>query len=187
GFAGYTTRQAQGDLPASVTTVDDCNGGFSTTTSHGTAVAEIVNEMAPAADLTLICVDSEITLAQAEQYAEANGIKIINHSVGWFNDVRGDGKGGPGTIDGVVAAARAAGILWVNSAGNDAQTHWSGTFNDSDGDGFHNFAPLDEGNSFFVPAGGQACVVLKWDSWPVTSQDYDLYVARSSDGALVAL
>ncbi|MGH3126889.1 MAG: S8 family serine peptidase, partial [Gaiellaceae bacterium] len=186
GFAGYTQRQTEGDLPASLTTVDLCNGEFATVEPHGTAVAEIVHEMAPDAALTLICIDSEVSLGQAVDYAIANGIKVINHSVGWFNAVRGDGKGGAGTIDGMVSAARAAGILWVNSAGNQAQDHWNAAFNDTNANGAHNYSTTDEGNTFLVPAGGVACVYLKWDAWPVTNQDFDLYLARSADGELFA-
>jgi uncharacterized delta-60 repeat protein len=137
----------------------------------------VVHQMAPAADLTLICIDDEIGLAEAEQYAAANGITIINHSVSWYGDAsRGDGTGGPGTPDAIVAQAKADGILWVNAAGNFAQRHWTGTFTDTNQDGWEDFTPDDEGNSFFVPNGGNVCVTLRWDSWPTSSQDYDLYV-----------
>ena len=176
GFGGYVQSQANGDLPASLTTVDFCSGNFSSGEVHGTAVAEIVHEMAPDAALTLICIDSEVTLAQAEDYAEAHNIRIVNHSVGWFNAVRGDGKGGSGTIDQVVADARANGILWINAAGNDATRHWSGVYNDSDGDDFENFSSSYNVNFFHVPTGGDACIYLKWDSWPTSTQDFDLYI-----------
>ena len=176
GFGGYVQSQANGDLPASLTTVDFCSGNFSSGEVHGTAVAEIVHELAPDAALTLICIDSEVTLAQAEDYVEAHNIRIVNHSVGWFNAVRGDGKGGSGTIDQVVADARANGILWVNAAGNDATRHWSGAYNDSDGDDFENFSSSYDVNFFHVPSGGDACIYLKWDSWPTSTQDFDLYL-----------
>ncbi len=185
GFAGLAAAQASGDIPASVTTVDYCSGGFNTVTVHGTAVAEIVHEMAPNASLYLICIDTEVQLAQAEAYAKSNGISIVNHSVGWFNSSRGDGTGAAGTPDGTVADAYANGILWVNSAGNFATQHWSGNFV-SDGSGTHPwnlFAAGDPGNAFTLAAGASTCALLKWDSWPGTAQDYDLYVFRSSDGA----
>ena len=60
---------------------------------HGTAVAEIVHDVAPGAQLLLICVNSEVTLAQAVDDAIAQGATIINHSVQWFNIGRGDGTG----------------------------------------------------------------------------------------------
>ena len=96
GFAGLASAQATGDLPASVLTQDDCAGGFSTVTQHGTAVAEIVHELAPSAQLLLACVDTPADLATAEQWAVAQGAQIINHSVAWFNTARGDGQGGAG-------------------------------------------------------------------------------------------
>ena len=94
GFAGLASAQATGDLPASVTTQDDCAGGFSTVTQHGTAVAEIVHELAPNAQLLLACVDTPADLATAEQWAVAQGAQIINHSVAWFDTALGDGQGG---------------------------------------------------------------------------------------------
>jgi hypothetical protein len=193
GFTGLAAAQSSGDLP-SVTSVDDCGGGFNTVTNHGTAVAEIVHKMAPAAQLYLICIDTEVDLANAEAYAKANGISIINHSVGWFNTSRGDGSGDPGTPDATVADAAANGILWVNAAGNNAQEHWSGTFVNSGlaiDDGFN--SPLnsfgtgpDIGNNFTVGANAVECAFLKWDSWPTTAEDYDLYVVRASDNLIVA-
>ena len=189
GFAGLATAQASGDIPASVTTVDDCSGAFSTATNHGTAVTEVVHKMAPDAQLYLICIGTEVQLAQAETYVKANGITIVNHSIGWFNTSRGDGTGGPGTPDAIVADAAANGILWVNSAGNYATQHWSGNFI-SDGTPTHpwnvfNTGTGDIGNEFWLATGQSTCAHLKWDSWPTTAQDYDLYVVRYSDSTIV--
>ena len=185
GFGGLAARQAAGDLPAGVVTQDFCNGGFNGPEVHGVGVAEIVHEMAPSAQLYLLCVGTQVQLGQAKDYAKAQGVHIINHSVGWFNTSRGDGSGGAGTPDGIVEDARASGILWVNSAGNSAQRHWSGSFSSPDGDGFHNFTDSDEGNTIQINSGDQVCVRLKWDSWPTTAQDYDLYLVRLADGVFV--
>ncbi len=130
-FAGYAAAQAQGELPAGAVTVDRCGGALSIGDGHGTAVAEIVHEVAPGAQLLLICFDSEVTLSQAVDDAIAQGASIINHSVQWFNTGRGDGSGGAGSPDASVAKARAHGIVWVNAAGNTARTHWAGTFVDA--------------------------------------------------------
>src|SRR5204862_217824 len=150
------------------------------------AVAEIVHEMAPAAELHLICVQTEVDLGLAEAYAKAQGIQIVNHSVAWFNTSRGDGSGGPGTPDAIVADAQANGILWVNAAGNSSQQHWSGTFVDTDGDGLLNFEPTNNGNGVVIGSGGSACAFLKWDDWPISHQDYDLFLVRAADGAVVS-
>jgi subtilisin family serine protease len=186
GFDGYRQSQASGDLPASLVKVDLCPADGFTATSHGTAVAEIVAEMAPGAKLYLICAQSVPALAKAVVYARAHGIQIISHSVSWLNTSRGDGNGLPDSPEGIVAAARAAGILWVNAAGNRAQQHWSGTFTDANANGWNDFAPGDEGNTIVVPAGGYMCAALKWDDWPVSAEDYDLYLTRSPGDTVVA-
>jgi subtilisin family serine protease len=186
GFDGYRQSQASGDLPASVVKADFCPAGGFAATSHGTAVAEIVAEMAPGAKLYLVCAQSVVALGLAADYARAHGIQIVSHSVSWLNTSRGDGAGPPGSPEGIVAAARSAGILWVNAAGNRAEQHWGGTFADTNGNGWHEFAPGDEGNTVVVPAGAYVCAALKWDDWPGSAEDYDLYLTRSPGGATVA-
>src|SRR5689334_22589099 len=71
GFYGYTSLLGSA-LPSSVTPIDHCGGNITASpanggTQHGTAVSELVHQMAPGAQLYLICVDSEVGLAQAEQ------------------------------------------------------------------------------------------------------------------------
>ena len=135
GFVGLAAAQTAGDVPVSVTTADFCSGGFSTGTSHGTAVTEIVHEIAPDAQLLLACVDSASQLAAAETWAIAQGAKIINHSVGWFNTARGDGQGESARPTASSPTRQRTGS-WVNAAGNSAQQHWSGAFSDVNGDGY---------------------------------------------------
>lgn len=184
GFAGYADRQAEGDLPASVTTQSFCSDFEAT--EHGTGVAEIVHEVAPEAQLYLICIEDAVDLGAAKDYAVANGITILNLSVAFFNSSRGDGSGGPATPDGIVEAGRDAGILWVVAAGNNAEGHWSGTFS-GNGDGWHDFVPGDEEIGFRLGALQEACVFLKWDAWPTTAtQDFDLGLYEAETLAFVA-
>jgi subtilisin family serine protease len=144
--------------------------------------------MAPDAQLYLICFGGDLaSLAQAEVYAKSQGVQIVNFSVEYFNTGRGtDDSTDP--VDSIVADARASGILWVNSAGNDAFTHWSGTFVDANGDGYLDYssAPLDEGNTFTWPAGLEVCGFLKWDEWPFAKSDFDLLLFQSSSGQVIA-
>jgi subtilisin family serine protease len=74
----------------------------------------------------------------------------------------------------------------VNAAGNRAQQHWSGTFTDTNANGWNEFAPGDEGNTITLPPGTFTCIALKWDNWPASAEDYDLYLTRSPGGAVVA-
>ncbi len=172
-------------MSASAVLVDRCPGRWEST-DHGVAVAEIVQEVAPGARLHLICVGTEIELIQALDYVTANGIAIVNHSVLWFASSRGDGQGPPGTPEHTVARARAAGILWVNAAGNASEKHWSGPFRDDDADGLHEFASGDERNRVTLNAGRMFCASLKWDEWPATDENFDLYVRFAAGNALIA-
>ena len=189
GFYGYSSLLGTA-LPASVTPDDRCGGHLAASpasggTEHGTAVAELVHQMAPGAQLYLMCVDTEVDLKLAEQDAIAAGVKVINHSVGWFNTSRGDGTGVAGSPDATVADARAHGILWVNAAGNYATQHWNGNFNPSGADpDFNNFG-TGELNAVTIQGGEQGCAFLKWDAWPVTSEDFDLYLYREAGGQAV--
>ena len=183
GFVGLAERQAAGDLPSNVITQDICGGRFNTATEHGTAVAEIVHEMAPGAQLYLICVDTELDLAAAAAYAKAQGASVISHSASWFG-ARGDGSG---MIGAIVSNARAAGILWVNSAGNYADTHWSGTYVSADGDRAHEWAPGDEGNTFVWPDDTEICGYLRWDEWSGGASDFDLVLFHSASGVTLAV
>ncbi len=188
-FAGYPDRQASGDLPASVLTRAFCASGLTGGTGHGTAVAEIVHEIAPAAELHLVCINSIVELGRATDYAIDHGVDVINMSGGFYNS--GDGAGtATGAFaelpDGIARKARDNGIVWVNASGNEALTHWSGTLADPDEDGVLDFAAGDEGNSFLVGAGRTVCAYARWRAWaPAGFSDFDLYVTSAS-GAVVA-
>ena len=87
GFAGAKAAIDSGDLPATLVTPGFC--GVSGATAHGTAVAELVHDMAPDAQLYLICVDSELTLQIALDYVINQHIPIISHSITWLAGGRG--------------------------------------------------------------------------------------------------
>ena len=98
GFYGLAERQAAGDLPGDVVTQDLCRGELTTAEDHGTAVAEIVHEMAPDAQLYLVCIETDVDLAAAVAYAKTQGVHVINHSAGWEGPFRNDGSGPFGAI-----------------------------------------------------------------------------------------
>ncbi|MEV6303418.1 ricin-type beta-trefoil lectin domain protein [Actinoplanes sp. NPDC051861] len=192
GFEGLSDARDAGELPAGVTLHgDDCpteNGS-----GHGTAVAEIVHDVAPGAELFLACAPDSMTFASAAQWLAGQGVQIINSSIGFPNTGRGDGTGPAGSPAAVVQQLRSAGVLWVGGAGNQAHLHWTGPAADADADGYVEVNGAAEGNGFTVPAGGTATVSLKWDAWPATRQDLDLMVLSAnrqptgpSDTAIVA-
>lgn len=185
GFAGLSGAILAGALPPTVIRVDCTGSGCAPTDysfeeeDHGTAVAEIVHEMAPGTQLYLIKVGDTLDLKDAKDYCVANGIRIVNHSAGWFISNFYDGRC---YFDNAVCTADHAyrnNILWVNSAGNHARKHYGATFIDRDGDRLHNVT--EEGNHIRLDAyGGDPIIaLLTWDAWPVTDQDYDLLLYNS--------
>lgn len=178
GFAGYSRALASGELGNVVFTRDYTGVGLEAGTEHGTACAEIVHDVAPGTELLLMKVSTEVDLANAVSDAITHGAHVITHSVGWFNTNFYDGTG---IICDIVRTATSAGILWVNAAGNSADgDHWEGSWYDADGDGYLDFAPGDEVNTFFLNAGQAVSVWLTWNDWPRTAEDYDLYLVDAT-------
>jgi len=168
GFAGLSQAQGRGDLPYSLQQNDLTGTGLTTGITHGTAVAEIVHEVAPGAELHLIKIADEVDLDGAVTYCLSRGIDIINHSLGWYNTNFYDGTG---TIADIARRAISGGILWVNAAGNEAESHWEGTFTDGNSDGSH-----DQIITLYASSGSQIVLFLTWNDWPKASSDYDLYL-----------
>lgn len=184
GFAGLARAKKVGALnPTMIVDEQDYSGeGLETGTSHGTGVAEIVHAMAPQAWLYLKKVSDEVDLANAVDDAIAQGVQIINHSVGVANANFNDGTG---VIAEIVDRARAHGILWVNAAGNHAQSHWMGRFQDRNSNRWLEFAPGREDLSIRADFPGAIELYLTWDDWPRSRQDFDLFL-YDSQGRLVA-
>jgi hypothetical protein len=84
---------------------------------HGVAVAEVVKDMAPGAELYIATVGTTTDLRAAIDWFAANGVGIVTRSLGSPYDGPGDGTG---PLDAVVDYAATRGITWFNSAGNDA-------------------------------------------------------------------
>lgn len=178
GFLGADALLSS-DLPTAVVSRSFHPGGISAAGApsaerqHGTAVAEIVFDMAPGAELFLTNVDSVFGHSQATSWLLSHGVQVINNSLSWFNLGPGDGRG-PINFD--VQRAVSAGAKWVVSAGNQQERHWEGTFNDPDGDGWHNFSGAAETNPVRLPADGSLTLFLSWDDWFSSDQNYDLFI-----------
>ena len=136
GFKG--ADELLGNMPASWWYFDYTGEGiYAGEDVHGTACAEIVHDVAPEAELYFYKVGDLVDLQNAKDRSIRDSIDIISHSIGWFGTGIGDGRGEACDI---VNDAADNGILWVNSAGNDAQSHYYGFWFDSDDDGWQNFS-----------------------------------------------
>lgn len=166
-IAEYRSFRADGDI----------TGGSLENLRHGTACAEIIVDVAPKAKLYLLNFETDVEFLRAVDYAVNAGVDVISFSAGFVNVGPYDGTS---YIDEAVDEARARGVLFVVSAGNEALEHWSGGFKDEDGDGFNEFAPADETNELYAQAGSAIKVFLSWDDWPASTDDYDLYLLDES-------
>lgn len=189
GFEDFSRLQQGGELPLDVfarcyfegpqpptTRLSDCEvDGV-----HGTAVSEAVIDVAPDAQLYIAQPISDGDLRNAVDWMAEQGVQVINHSLGAVVDGPGDGTSPFSdsplrTVD----AAVAAGITWVNAAGNSARMVWYGPFSDPNNNGIHNFAPTDEGNTFEVSEGGRVIAFMRWDDdWGHADCDLDLGLFR---------
>ncbi|MBI2847894.1 MAG: S8 family serine peptidase, partial [Chloroflexi bacterium] len=124
-FYGYESLLGS-ELPASVTTNWSVSIGGPGFSEHGTAIAEIIYDIAPGAQLYLANFATTVELGNAVNWMIAQDVDIISASWGYFGLGPGNGTG---PVNDIVNSAREAGILWVNAAGNHAQKHWSGSFN----------------------------------------------------------
>ena len=183
GFSAYADLLGS-ELPQSVVLKNFKDGETDAQAAsgsvHGTAVAEIIHDVAPGATLHLIKISTNLDLQQAVSYAIDHNVDIISTSLIWYNATPGDGTG---QFADLVQQARSKGILWVTAAGNDRQRHWGGGLADADGDSYHEFAPGLELNTFDSRLGSGVAVrlYLRWNDWSRTGQDLDLLLWRYNE------
>ena len=175
GFQRLLATQQSGELPSGLQI--EYSGGYHTSSSeHGTGCAEIVYDVAPEARLYLYLLNDFLDFENSVDRAIQNEIDIISYSGGFISSW-GDGKG---PVCDVANRAYSNGILFVKSAGNEAQSTIHGYFTDSDGNGFHNFGDFNVVSLENVDVGDDISVHLLWDDFPFTSENYDLLLYRST-------
>jgi subtilisin family serine protease len=171
GFDKY--RELLGsDLPSSVLARSFIDGVEidQTGIEHGSAVAEIIHDIAPDAELVFAAYQTAAEKQAAVDWLVSLNPDIISSSTGSTLGRRDDKSFLARMVDDVVAK----GILWVNSSGNTGTSHYRAEFTDNNGDGYHEFEP-DSQYMGFIPIGGST-LALNWNDWDAGTQDLDLYV-----------
>ncbi len=179
GFDGYQDLLGV-ELPDDVTIATF--GWYDDEEIHGTACAEIIHEVAPGAELFFAWYDgSDAAMGEAVDWLMAQGVDIISHSAGGLVGPRDGSEWDAQLVDDLAAQ----GILWVNSAGNEALSHYRGIFTDGDGDGFHEFVPGEEMLALYDYGGVE--IALSWeDDWERAAQDYELFLYDGGGNELAA-
>jgi hypothetical protein len=169
GVDSMVAAQTTDDLPATVTVHPTLKGSG----DEGTAMLEIVHDLAPGAELgfcgglssslaMIACVDD---LADPTKF----GADIIVDDLGFFDEPYFE----DGDVAKKVAEVVAGGVLYVSAAGNDALTHYQGDYVDSgDGLGSHE---ISSGDNVFNVTGDPVIVILQWSNpFDSSGDDYDL-------------
>ncbi|MBN2548318.1 MAG: S8 family serine peptidase [Anaerolineales bacterium] len=175
-----TETIANGDLPSGgrIVQVNYTSSMFEAGSEHGTAVAETVYDHCPGANFRLYRVDNDHTdFATAIQNAIDNNVDVIAHSASWYNTGWEDNTG-----DICDAVSNLDETIFFNSAGNRAESHWQGMYNDPDSDGWHNWPNGSELLEMTIRSSVGDGFVNAYLSWDLAggNADYDLYLYDSS-------
>lgn len=184
GFAALTTAEVPVVLPPSNQVVSFRADGLTTAGIHGTAVAQIVADMAPNCKMTLVAVDTELSLLNAIDWVIQQGFQVVNMSLGVddgpFDDTH--------PLCSAVNRAVNAGIFWANAAGNEAQRHWQGDGDfaaAADGSMYQRFNGSKDYISVDLPAGAFEADLSWFQTSPgATDRDYDLVLFDSGDNVI---
>ena len=148
---------------------------------HGTAMAQIITSMVPDVKLHLLSAGTELEFIDAMDYAISKEVDIITISYTWVNY----NTDGSSAITKKVEDAIKSEITVVVPSGNYAKNHWEGSFNDTDGDKWHEFSNSDEGMTINVDGKRvyeekPILIYLKWNDENSNYSDFDLTLLDSS-------
>lgn len=168
GVTHWENVEFFGDLPETIT-IDQTRPGSG---DEGTAMLEIVHDLAPGADLYFSGPGDADEMEDSIEWLVNQGCDVIVDDLGFYDQ--------PMFEDGTVAQAAldaiGEGVVYVSAAGNDAETHYQADF-DPDGSNFHLFAPGQNILRFVLGGQSGAAGFLQWsDEWGSSGNDYDLHL-----------
>ena len=196
--ARIAALKASGDLKASATVLAGQTGSGA---DEGTAMMEIVQDMAPGADIIFATAFTSAASFASNIIALANaGCKVIVDDVSYFNE----GAFQDGPIAQAVNTVTAMGVTYFSAAANSGSVTkntsgtWEGDFKDGgavsgtiysnigETGNFHNFAPSGTQN-YDVLTTATTFISLKWsDPLGASTNDYDLFVLNPAGTAITA-
>ena len=172
GIDSLGAAQRSQDLPD----VDVPNGGCRRGSGdEGTALLEIVHDVAPGAQLLFAGPADSFEMVEAVECLTAAGADVIVDDLGFF----GEPYFQDGPVAAAVRAAVQAGVSYHSSAGNEAEEHLEQDFVATPGSTLHDFSAGagDTTNTVVVPAGGRLTCILQWnDPFGGAADDYDLAI-----------
>ena len=187
GIRGLAAAQERGDAPQLAEALG-FGSGWLERGAEGTAMIELVHDLAPGAALSFGAVATDLDMIAAVRHF-AQRVDVIVDDVGFLypDDQQSDvSRNTAAALSNPEWPLRA----YITAAGNWAQTHWSGRFaRGSEGRalGLPNPGPLHEWragdpiNEFRLPRGSRVVIALHWaEPWGRAEHDFDLYLLDSS-------
>jgi Subtilase family len=159
----------------------------SASTSHGTAVAEAIFDVAPLATVYLGCAISSLDFQNLVKWMQSQGVQVINYSAARPWDGPGDGTS-PNSDSPLNTVAWAAnnGITFVTAAGNQGRSTWFGAWVDQNQNNRADFGGSDD-NLVWLASGETVSIQLRWqDSWTYASRDLDLGLLNQADNLVAS-
>jgi len=189
GVDSLASLQASGDLPAGVTVLSGQAGSG----SEGTAMLEIIHDLAPAADLFFATAFiSQASFADNIEALQTAGADVIVDDVGYF----AEGVFQDDDVAAAVNTVTAAGAHYFSSAGNAGNLNdsssgvWEGDFSAAASpvggtDAAHDFGGGDVFNEIKVAS--PFVYTLHWsDALGGSANDYDLYLVNKGESIILA-
>lgn len=190
GVSGLASSQLSGDSPAVNVLANPCMARSPGDCAEGTAMIEIVHDMAPGASIGFC---GAVTMNQMQscvsQLANTFKADVIVDDLGSPTESTFEEDSLAATIAAVV---NTTGVLYVSAAGNGHGCFYEADYNAQASaasgayDSFHDFGLAagqvsNTSDGFVVPAGGEVDVALQWnDPYNHPVNDYDLFLEQGS-------
>ncbi|MEX0676994.1 MAG: hypothetical protein WD063_07960 [Pirellulales bacterium] len=180
GAANVDNSMLDDDLP-SVTV--NANWPGPADDDEGTAMLEIVYDIAPDAQLYFSSGATVAGMIDSVNWMVSQGVDVIVDDIGAYSEPFFED--GSDTIASTVATAIASGVTYVSAAGNDAFNHYQAAYSEgasTSGGNWHNFSGSDNSLLSAVPEGTVEeptlfHIVLQWsDAFGSSTNNYDLFV-----------
>lgn len=193
GANDLAAAQATGDLPGNIAAFGVCatreyNGESclsAATCNEGTAMLEIIHDIAPGAELAVAAVNTSLEFAaRLDELVNDFGADVIVDDLGFLGE--------PYFADGPIAQAVAAvtdQVVYVSAAGNHARHHFEADYIPTffQGVNVHRFSgaggsPADGTMNITVKPDSFLLVVLQWnDEYGKSANDYDLILITEDE------
>jgi subtilisin family serine protease len=185
GVDNRIVAQASGDLP-NVFEIDPDHPGSG---DAGTALLEIIHDIAPGADLAFSGPRTSLEFIDALGYlVNTLHCQVVVDDIGFYEE--------PYFEDGPVALAVAgvvSQVVWVSACGDDARGHYQAVYEDINpgasggANDFHAFAPGDPAMRIRIEPATQVSIFLQWaDPFNASGNDYDLLLYNDAMTTVIA-